>query len=371
MYTQSEANNNINNINNGDIIIQQLLSSIKSKKNIIPVAYIDDPSCDKHIVEGHQESQERTKSIRNAINKFGLSEFMIKSGSINLKISDMKNIHDHDYIDLIIKCGRLNKPIDIPGSTEISMTNIDSLEAIFAASASVLGAVDTVCGKVTTRKKCKKTKYKYSTKQVRKIFCNIRPPGHRASKNHGAGFCFLNNVAIGAKFAMDKYNSFVKKILIFDWDLHHGDGTEDIFKDVPNVMYVSFHRGGTDIKDKFYSYSGTTYMNELKNVINFPIMVDESVESYMTKFKEEFLPLAYEFNPDLVFISAGFDSHKDDLYHALPLDYCHFQEMTKDLSKLADDCATGRLISVLEGGYDINVLYRCALVHMLTLVDGY
>ena len=356
----------------GLMLIKKLVTEITENKDknkkIYPVAFIDDASCDKHrfIETDHQESEKRTSVIRKAFQKFKLDDFMIRTGSLSLTTQDMYAVHNKEYVDFLIKCGKLNKPIKIEGSTDLSMTDIGSLESIFAASASVLGGVDTVCGKFIVDNK----KKKYTSARIRKVFCNVRPPGHHAHTDHGAGFCFLNNVAMGASFAFDKYSSFIKKILIFDWDLHHGDGTENIFKDNPNVMYVSFHRGGDEI-DGFYPYTGTTHMNTLKNIINFPIGHSESVESYMNKFHNKFLPLAYEFDPDLVFISAGFDSHKDDMYHALPLDYCHFQEMTQSLSKLADDCATGRLVSVLEGGYTPNILYRCAIIHMLTLVNGY
>lgn len=138
----------------------------------------------------------------------------------------------------------------------------------------------------------------------------------------------------------------------------------------PNVMYMSFHRGGNSSNDYFYPGTGTEFKNELGNVYNFPIGVCESVESYMQKFNQA-LEIAYKFKPDLVMISAGFDSHKDDLYHALPLDYEHFHEMTKGLAKLSDTCANGRLVSVLEGGYTLPVLYKCVVVHIATMIDGY
>jgi len=363
-------------------MIKDLMTQITQKQNtqkqINLVAFVDDPGCDKHkmIEPSHQESEKRTQIIRKAIQKYQLDKFMIRSGSIDLTKSDMFRVHNKEYIEQLIYFGRTNKPVTVPEpSTDLTMSSIDSLEGIFAAASSVMGGVDTVCGKIVIDKTFHNNKYSYTTKRVRKVFCNVRPPGHHAHINHGAGFCFMNNVAIGAKFALDKYNSFIKRVLIFDWDLHHGDGTEDIFKDDPNVMYVSFHRGGPN--DEFYPFTGTgtTQINDLsyqnKNIHNFSIGPNESADSYMTKFRNEFMPLAKAFDPDLVFISCGFDSHKDDHYHALPLDYCHFQEMTKHLCRLADECATGRLVSVLEGGYTPNILYRCAIIHMLTMVNGY
>src|SRR5579872_7406730 len=234
-------NTDINtNDDKGMPIIRELMTQIKQKQQsgqIIPVAFIDDPGCDKHrhVKPDHQESPHRTSIIRKAIEKYKLDEFMIKSGSITLTKQDMYAVHDKEYIELLITNGKLNRPIRFNDSDDLSMLNIDSLESIFAAAASVLGAVDTVCGKFMVDMR----DTRYMSKRIRKVFCNVRPPAHHAHADHGAGFCFMNNVAIGAKFAFDKYNSFIKKILIFDWDLHHGDGTEDIFKDDPNVMYVS------------------------------------------------------------------------------------------------------------------------------------
>jgi acetoin utilization deacetylase AcuC-like enzyme len=352
-------------------ILETLLKSIKSKEKINFVCYVDDPGCDKHVLvtPQHPESPYRTKVIRIALKEYGLIPLMERVGSIDLKKSDMHLCHDENYIETIINCGRQNKPVTVPSpSQEISMTNIGSLEAIFAAAASAIGAVDAVCARYEADPKNKNLS-RYNSKYVRKIFCNIRPPGHHAHHRKGAGFCFVNNVAVAAKYAMRKY-SFIKKVLIFDWDLHHGDGTEDIFKNDPNIMYASFHRGGKEGEDRFYPGTGLEN-NELGNVFNFPIGKTETVESYMDKFNNEFLPKAYDFKPDLVLISAGFDSHKDDSYHELPLDYIHFHEMTKALMKLADTTAHERLVSVLEGGYKVTVLSKCVGVHIATMIDGY
>lgn len=364
-----EKPNPVVEVDTGKELINKLLKSINQKKKINLIAYVDDPSCDKHTstIPDHQESPKRTKIIRKALEMYGFTKLMERTGSISIRKSDLTIVHDKDYVENVFTCGRYNKPVSLPApSSETSMESIESLEAILAASASVMGGVDTICGKYEVDNKNER----YKSNRLRKVFCNVRPPGHHAHVKKGAGFCFMNNVVIGAKFAMTKYKSFIKKVLIFDWDLHHGDGTEDIVKNDPNIMYVSFHRGGTEEKDQFYPFTGTQFKNELGNIYNFPIAADETVESYMEKFNQ-FMDLAYAFGPDMVMISAGFDSHKDDLYHALPLDYIHFHEMTKSLAKLADTCANGRLISVLEGGYTLGVLYRSVLVHIATLIDGY
>lgn len=360
------------NENDGDRLVSKLIESIKSNdKKINLVGYVDDVACDKHylIVPNHQESPDRTRTIRDAIKTNKLNDYIVQINPTSIiKKSDLTQTHDKDYVETVITNGLSNRPNVLPyPSTEVTMSDRGSYDAIMAAISGAISGVNAVCSERIDDDMINNNK----PSDVRKVFCNIRPPGHHAHHDRGAGFCFMNNVAIAANHALTKHGDMIKKILIFDWDLHHGDGTEDIFGDKnPNVMYVSFHRGGSG-KDAFYPETGTKPINQMGNVYNYPIGVDETVESYMQKFYTKFLPIAYGFKPDLVMISAGFDSHKDDLYHQLPLDYIHFHIMTKELMKLADKCAAGRLVSVLEGGYTLSVLYRCALVHLATMIDGY
>lgn len=356
---------------NGNKLFHELMVSIKNKPKINLVCYVDDPECDLHANVGdeHQESQQRTKKIREFIKLTGLNQLLYLIGSASVTKQELYKTHDKQYVETIISCGRTNKPVLLPHpSSEISMTNINSLNSIFAAVGSVSAAIDTVCGECKT-----KNNDLYIDSQIKKVFCNVRPPGHHAHHRNGAGFCFLNNVALGANRALNNFPNTIKKVLIFDWDLHHGDGTEDIFGGNPNVIYASFHRGGENMKDRFYPGTGASEKSKWKNIFNFPIGYDESLDvgSYMDKFNNKFLPIAHEFNPDLIIISAGFDSHKDDLYHQLPLDYDHFHAMTTSLMKLADKCANGRLISVLEGGYTPEVLSMSVAIHLATLINGY
>lgn len=360
----------------GLMLIKKLLFSIKTKDKINPIGYVDDDSCDKHIHVDttHPESPQRTKAIRKALKLYGFFDIMEQIGSISIRKADLMEVHDIKYIDEIFMHTRNNKPIVLPKSCsngDLSISSIDSLESILAASASVMGGVDAICSNEYMISDTKVAK-RYFSPIVKKVWCNVRPPGHHAHKDKGGGFCFMNNIVVGAKFAMSKY-PHIKKVLIFDWDLHHGDGTENIIKDNPNIMYISFHRGGTG-EDSFYPFTGIDTTDEscdkTSNIKNYPIGKKETIESYMAKFSDS-MKLAYMFKPDLVMISAGFDSHKDDKYHELPLDYIDFHYMTKELAKLADTCADGRLISILEGGYTLGVLYRSVLVHIATLIDGY
>ena len=379
-------------VSNGDQEIQRLLGSIQMKlQSKIPinmVCYIYDDNCALHqqidnVLNGkqfpHQESRDRVLKINGALKQTGLISLMINAGSVSLGRSDILKIHDKDYIKDLEHYCKLNKPhrfLINNKEVDLSIKNFDSLSSIYAATASVMGAVQLTCTdcKVGTKDienfmiREKKTPPVFRSKYPGRVFCNIRPPGHHANSKHGAGFCFLNNVAIGARYALDKYEQ-IKKILIVDWDLHHGDGTQDIFAQPKgtdsNVMYVSLHRG-----PDFYPFTGTLADNEkYSNVINSPFAKNTTIDEYMNHFNNVIFPKALEFKPDLIFISAGFDSHRDDMYHELPLDYTDYSYMTRKLIDLAETCAHGRIISVLEGGYTISVLIRSVSAHIATMID--
>ena len=229
---------------------------------------------------------------------------------------------------------------------DVRVTGNNSLISAGVAVGGVLAAVDTVI----------------NSSDIRKVFCNIRPPGHHASSHQAAGFCIFNNVAIGAKKALTYPG--INRVLIFDWDLHHGDGTQNIFKCGREVMFASFHRSAP-----FYPNSGSAReKGKYYNIHNYPRGQYDNITDYMDEFYNNFIPKAIEFDPDIIFISCGFDGHKDDLYEALPLDYNHYKLMTKAICIMANRCCDGRLVSVLEGGYTPNVIADCAAAHVNELM---
>ena len=376
----------------GDQEISRLLESIQNKvQNKTPinmVCYIYDNNCALHeqmdTTDGtrkipHQESKDRVQKINGATHHTGLNALMVSAGSVSLQRSDILKIHDKDYVKEVEHYCRLNEEhvfSNLDEQLDLSIKGFDSLSSIYAAVASVMGAVQLTCtncaiGTADIEKKYRtqrKTPPVFRSKYPRRVFCNVRPPGHHANSKHGAGFCFLNNVAIAARYALDKYDN-INRVLIIDWDLHHGDGTQEIFAESDNadqnVMYVSLHRG-----PDFYPYSGTLEDNEkYPNVLNNPIGHQATIEEYLERFNNVVLPAAYEFNPDMIFISAGFDSHRDDLFAELPLDYEDYSYMTRKVIDLAETCADGRIISVLEGGYTISVLIRSVMAHLGTMID--
>lgn len=391
-------------------ILDSINTKINAKQKINMVCYIYDDKCSLHEQipnkdkDGnffpHQESKHRVMKINGAVHSTGLSDILIKSGSVDLKRSDLLKIHTKDHIDYVEEVCKCDKPQLFKDPYEdVSITNFSSLESIYAAVASVKGAMNIICSdnQVSTKQLKKQYKNKENKKirplfrstVPRRVFCNVRPPGHHAHSDHGSGFCFMNNVAIGAKYALDTYPDTIKKVLIFDWDLHHGNGTQAIFAKDDNkndskddnkddskddnkddtlndsIFYTSIHRG-----NDFYPFSGTVEDNKhYSNILNIPLPENTTIDQYMDAFNNVFLPRAYDYKPDLVIISAGFDSHKDDLYSELPLDYKDYVCMTKKLIDLANICANGRIVSVLEGGYSIHVLIRAVSAHLSTMVD--
>jgi len=376
-------------------LMTSLIDKVQNKEKINLVLYVDDNACDKHrsIDKDNKDSPARSNIVRLALDAYDVNKLIKKTGSISIRKADLTTVHDVEYIDTLFACARQDKPVTIPlPSTGISMSDISSLESILASAASVMGAIDTICGKM----KVKDQKKIYKSRLAKKVFCLVRPPGNQAFRNRGTKNCFLNNIAIGVKFATDKYEDLIHKVLIFDWSLERGDGIIDIFKNDSNIMYVSFHKdNGTVVSDNLDGDLSTTHLTSdpiggptggptgeptggptgeptttYQNILCYPITSEDTSETYINKFKNEFLPQAYNFKPDIVIISAGFDSHKEDSKESLSqVDFNTYTMMTKELSKLADTCSDGRLVSVLEGGYNKDTLYKSAVVHALAMMD--
>ncbi len=191
-------------------------------------------------------------------------------------------------------------------------------------------------------------------------FCLIRPPGHHALREKGMGFCVFNNVALGARYAQNKHG--LKKVLIVDWDVHHGNGTQEAFWHDPSVLYFSLHR--------YPHYPGTGSIEEIGGgegrgyTVNIPLPPRCGDSDYIYIFKEVLLPIAKEFKPDITFVSAGFDAHQDDPLGGMNLtsqSYGALTSLAKEFSK--------RIVSCLEGGYNLKALRESVLAHLDSLAS--
>jgi acetoin utilization deacetylase AcuC-like enzyme len=199
--------------------------------------------------------------------------------------------------------------------------------------------------------------------QAENAFCLTRPPGHHASRESSRGFCIFNNIAIAAHYALDVHD--LSRILIVDFDVHHGDGTQAIFYDDPAVDYVSIHR--------YPFYPGTGHQSEtgtgagLGHTHNAPIAFGTSREHYLDAFRKTFDRAVEKAKPELILLSAGFDAHTLDPIGSLGLDYEDFQDMTRHILNAASVFAKGRLVSILEGGYNLTTLPKLIEEHLLEL----
>jgi len=192
-------------------------------------------------------------------------------------------------------------------------------------------------------------------------FCNVRPPGHHAEPDKSMGFCYVNHIAVAAHHARNKHG--IKKVAVVDFDVHHGNGTQEAFFSDPNFFYASTHQG------RFYPGTGLSHERGVaKNIVNVPLSVGSGSKQFREAFSSVIAPALLEWRPGLLLISAGFDAHKDDPLAGLRLKDEDFEWTTALLCRVAAEVCEGRVVSLLEGGYNLTALERCSLAHVNALV---
>jgi len=295
----------------------------------------------------HPERRQRLTAINAGLaKKLSEGKLQLIHPKTSSDILDwIKIVHSQLYIKRVRESCQNGEEYMDSADTPISKESYDV--AVMAASG-VLSAIDSVMeGK------------------IRNAFCAVRPPGHHALRDRAMGFCLFNNVAIGAKYIQKKYG--LSKVLIVDWDVHHGNGTQDVFYDDSTVLYFSIHRS------PFYPGSGNA--NErgtgkgLNYTINVPMAPGSGDEDYKKVFVDVLKPRAIEFDPDFVLVSAGFDAHKDDPLGGMNITAGGYAEMTTIVKDIAEKCCDGRLVSVLEGGYSIDGLVDSVDAHVSVLMN--
>ena len=305
----------------------------------MPIALFTHYDCLKHEMgDLHPEEPGRLNSINDRLVSSGL-DFVIHQHDAPMATREhLVAVHDDDYVDNIFENAPSEGYLQLDGDT---MMNKDSLSAALWAAGAAVGAVDTVM-----------------TTKVRKAFCSIRPPGHHAEKHRSMGFCIFNNVAVGAAHAMQEFG--LERIAICDFDVHHGNGTEDIFLDDPRVMFCS------SFQHPFYPF--TNIGDEPDHIIKTPLEAGIGGTEFREKIAEQWLPALDAFKPQLMMMSAGFDAHVEDDMGQLKLREPDYQWVTAELCKIADRHAEGRVVSVLEGGYNLSALGRSVSVHLDALL---
>ena len=290
--------------------------------------------------DGHPEKIDRVTAIIDNLKKLNKKNLIWKKPS-KYKRELLENTHNKDYINFVEKSFPEKGLSFLDGDTIISP---GSKDATADAVGSIITAIDGV-----------------QNKEFNNAFCAVRPPGHHAERNKAMGFCIYNNVAVGAHYLLEKYK--FNKVAIIDFDVHHGNGTQDIFYDNEKVLYISTHQypyypGTGDEKEK----------GKYNNIFNIPLPAGTTSEEYLNAY-EFVLKKIKEFKPEFILLSAGFDAHKDDPLAQFELTSKDFYNLTKRTLNLAKLYCEGKVVSILEGGYDLNALQESTEMHVNALLE--
>jgi acetoin utilization deacetylase AcuC-like enzyme len=310
----------------------------------LPTGFLYDPVYKQHDTGPHHpESPARLDAILKGLRQDGLDKKLQEIKARAATDEDLTRVHTKEYVALVRKEIAAGEDTLTTGDTNVCRK---SLEAALLAAGGVMQAVDDVL-----------------TGKVRNAFCAVRPPGHHAGPARGMGFCVFNNIALAARYAQRQHK--IGKALIVDWDVHHGNGTQDTFYEDGSVFFFSTHQ--------FPWYPGTGWAEETGKgkgrgcILNCPFPAGAGRNLILGAFREKLLPAAKAFKPELILISAGFDSRRGDPLGQFQLTDDDFVEMTKLVLGLAAEFAQNRVVSVLEGGYSLEGLAAAVTAHVRTL----
>jgi acetoin utilization deacetylase AcuC-like enzyme len=291
----------------------------------------------------HPERPDRLRAILGALEDPAF-DALVRLAAPAASMEEMTRVHPQDYVEAILGIQPApGEHVHVDGDTVMSQ---GSAEAIQRAAGAVVAGVDAVMqGKVRT------------------AFAAVRPPGHHAAPDVPGGFCLINNAAVGARHAQAKYG--VERVAIVDFDVHHGQGTQAVVEPDPTLFYASTHQ--------YPLYPGTGSPRETgtdNNVVNVPLRAGSGSAEFRAAWSERILPMLDDFAPELVIVSAGFDAHRADPLAQLEVETEDFVWLTEELLAIADRHAQGRLVSVLEGGYDLNALAESVATHVQSLMQA-
>ncbi len=294
---------------------------------------------------GHPEQPARYSAVMDRLHFTGLFDFLPHIDPRLATVEQLALVHTPAYIALAEREVKQHHEQLSTGDTSISE---ESFDAALRAAGCVLAATDAVLQAT-----------------VNNAFCVVRPPGHHASQARGMGFCLFNNVAVAARYAQAQYG--LERIAIIDWDVHHGNGTQDVFYEDPSVLFFSTHQHpwypGTGIA------SETGVGDGVGTTINCPFPAGAGRREILGAFQQVLLPKVKEFRPELIFISAGFDSRVNDPLGQFLLTDEDFVDLTRVLLEAAHQHAGGRVVSLLEGGYNLSGLASASAAHVRALCD--
>jgi acetoin utilization deacetylase AcuC-like enzyme len=306
-------------------------------------AYITHSDCLRHDMgDGHPECPARLNSVNDAMHASGLLADLRCLEAPLAQAADLKRVHNASYVDLIFENAPVEGRLQLDPDTAMNPHSLDAARR--AAGAGMIAVDDVLAGRSSN------------------AFCAVRPCGHHATRVSSMGFCIFNNIAVAAAHALQTKG--LERIAIIDFDVHHGNGTEDMFG-APQwrerVLMTSF------FQHPFYPYSGTE--NPAPNMINVPLAAGSGGAAVKTAVEEEWMPALEQFMPQMIFISAGFDAHREDLLGGMSLVEADYVWITQQLMELAARHSQHRIVSMLEGGYNLSALGRSAVAHVGTLAE--
>jgi acetoin utilization deacetylase AcuC-like enzyme len=306
-------------------------------------AYITHPDCLRHEMgAGHPECPARLGAVNEQMRASGMLDVLHCLEAPLADAADLKRVHRADYVDLIFESAPAEGYVQLDPDTAM---NPHSLGAARRAAGAGLLAVDEVMAGRSTN-----------------AFCAVRPCGHHATQARSMGFCIFNNIGVAAAYALEKKG--LERVAIIDFDVHHGNGTEDMFSQPQwqdRVLMTSF------FQHPFYPYSGA--VNPAPNMINIPLAEGSGGDVARKVIETKWLPALQGFQPQMIFISAGFDAHREDLLGGMALIESDYAWITREMMTLAAEHSQNRIVSMLEGGYNLAALGRSAVAHVKTLSE--
>jgi acetoin utilization deacetylase AcuC-like enzyme len=308
----------------------------------MPTIVFSHPSCHRHVTGSvHPERPDRLRVVTEALDAKDFRS-LLREEAPQADIEQLTRVHPKAYVDAILEAIPETGSVALDADTVVSP---GSGEAALRAAGALVAAVDAVLGG-----------------SARNAFCAVRPPGHHAERTRPMGFCLFNNVAIGAAHARAAHA--VGRVAVVDFDVHHGNGTQHAFEDDAGLFYASTHEW------PLFPGTGSREERGVGNIVNVPLSPLSGSEAFRAAYADEIVPALDRFAPELVMISAGFDAHADDPLASLRLGVDDYEWVTRELVGLAGRHAGGRVVSTLEGGYNLDALAQSVAAHVRVLMES-